>query len=232
MKISYFLTFSNTPDATLNEADRSRFVDIVGVTPGLRSALIFTPESASDPYVKGGPAPQLAAQLYFSDIADLEAALARRGHLQALAAPGTLPSLAGATASQQAMLARAFPVPDPTFRIAPGAPYCTYLVSYEGEADDLNAWLEHYITHHPPIMARFPAIRGIEVCTRIDWCGFLPWPRVDYMQRNKVAFDNAAALSTALASPVRHEMRDDYRTFPRFTGPVSHYAMATQAVVP
>ena len=43
-------------------------------------------------------------------------------------------------------------------------------------------------------MARFPGIRQIEICTRIDWCGFLPWRRVDHMQRNKVVFDSAAAL--------------------------------------
>lgn len=234
MNISYFLTFRNNaaPDAKPNEADRSRFIEIVGTTPGLCSALIFTPERAADPYVNDSPTPHLAAQLYFADIADLEAALARRGHLQALAAPGALPSLAGAAASQQAMLSRAFPVPDPTLHIVPRTRYCTYLVSYEGEAEDLNAWLDHYITHHPPIMARFPAIRGIEVCTRIDWRGFLAWPRADCMQRNKVWFDNATALSAALASPVRHEMREDYKTFPRFTGPVSHYPMATQVVMP
>jgi hypothetical protein len=158
-------------------------------------------------------------------------ALGRRGHLQALAAPGTLPSLAAAEVSQQAMLARSFPVPDPTFRSAPGAPHCTYLVSYEGEAQDLNAWLDHYIVNHPPIMTRFPGIREIEVCTRLDWRGFLPWPRADHMLRNKVAFDSSAALSAALASPVRHQMREDYESFPAFTGPVSHYPMATVAIM-
>ncbi len=233
MEISYFLTFrdSAAPDARVSEADRSRFIDIVGTTPGLRKALVFTPESATDPYVNDGPTPQLAAQLYFADIAGLEAALARHGHLQALVAPGTLSSLKGAAVSQQAMLARSFPVPDPIFRIAPGGLFCTYLVSYEGEAEDLNAWLDHYITHHPAIMARFPGIREIEVCTRVDWCGFLPWPRVNYMQRNKVVFDNSMALSAALASPVRHEMRADYKALPPFTGPVSHYPMATVAIM-
>lgn len=234
MTISYFLSFRNCtpPDATLSEADRTLFVDIVRSTPRLSSALVFTPERATDPYVNDGPGPQLAAQLYFANIADLEAALAPGGHLQALAAPGTLPSLTGAEATQQAMCARAFPVRDPTMRVAPGAPFCTYLVSYQGEAQDLNAWLDHYIRNHPPIMARLPGIREIEVCTRIDWRGSLPWPRVNFMQRNKVVFDSAAALRTALASPVRHEMREDYNSLPPFTGPVCHYPMASQAVAP
>ena len=228
MTIAYFLAFSG-PRAQASDADRDRFAAIVGAVPKLRKALVFTPESASDP--EDAATPALAAQLYFADIADLEAALARGGPLQALATRDALPSLAGATATQQAMLARAFPVPDPAFRTAPGAPHCSFLVSYEGRAEDLNAWLDHYITQHPPIMARFPDIREIEVCTRIDWRGFLPWPRVEYMLRNKVVFDSAAALGAALGSPVMREMRADYKRFPPFSGPVSHYPMATLAIV-
>jgi uncharacterized protein (TIGR02118 family) len=232
MTISFILTFRNParPQARTSEADKSRFVGIVKTTPGLRKALVYEPQSADDPYLNDGAPPQLAAQLYFADIADLEAALAHAGHLQALVAPNDFPSLSGTAVTQQAMLSRAFRVPDAAF--STGEPHCTYLVSYEGSAADLNAWLHHYIANHPPLMAKFPGIREIEVCTRIDWCGFLPWPRVDYMLRNKVVFDNAAALTAALNSPVRHEMRADYKTFPPFTGPVSHFPMATFAIEP
>jgi hypothetical protein len=107
-------------------------------------------------------------------------------------------------ATQQAMLVRRYTVPDPTFRTLPGDQPCTYLVAYEGEADDLMAWLTHYIADHPPIMARFPGIRQIEIYTCIDWCGGLPWPRVAHMQRNKVVFDNQAALTAALNSARTH----------------------------
>ena len=88
------------------------------------------------------------------------------------------------------MLTRHFPVPDAVFRTPAGQPHCTYLVAYEGEAEDKNVWLAYYIAHHPPIMARFPGIRQIEISTRLDWCGFLPYPRVDFLQRNKVVFDS------------------------------------------
>ena len=77
-----------------------------------RAALIYTPAQTHDPYLDDGRPPALALQLYFAEIAALEAALARDGHLQALAAPDALPSLHGAAVTQQAMLARAFPVPD------------------------------------------------------------------------------------------------------------------------
>jgi len=55
---------------------------------------------------------------------------------------------------------------------------------------------------------------------------------VNFMQRNKVAFDSADALTRALNSPVRHEMRADFKTFPRFSGPNTHYAMTTRLLRP
>jgi hypothetical protein len=142
------------------------------------------------------------------------------------------PGLAAAEVGQQAMLVRPFAVPEPAFQTAPGEPYCTYLVSYEGEADDLNAWHAHYLEKHTVHMATFPSIRELEIYTRLDWVSALPWDRINFMQRNKVAFDSRDALQAALHSPVRHEMRADFKTFPRFTGPNNHYAMTTRIVVP
>ena len=230
MRITYFATFHGT--ATLSEADRARVIALVRATPRLAAARLYTPARAHDPFLDDGAAPPLALQLYFADIADLEAALTRDGHLQALAAPGALPSLAGATVEHQAMLARDVPVPHATVRAPPGGLPCTYLVHYAGVADDLNQWLAYYIANHPGIMARLPEIRQIEICTRIDWCGFLPWRRVDHMQRNKVVFDSPAALTAALNSPVRHELRTDYAQFPPFRGDNRHYPMATLAITP
>ena len=226
MSFAYFLSFHDAAKgARVSAADRERVAALVKGTPGLARGLLFLPERTRDPYNDDGASPALALELYFADIAALEAALAPTGHLQAL--PGALPSLAGIAATQQAMLARAFPVPDGRFRTPPGDLPCTYLVHYPGRAEDLNAWLAYYIAHHPALMARFPGIREIEICTRIDWCGFLPYPRVEHMQRNKVVFDSAAALTAALNSPVREEMRADFKQFPPFSGGAAHFAMAT-----
>ena len=38
------------------------------------------------------------------------------------------------------------------------------------------------------------------------------------------------ALTAALNSPVRHEMREDFKHFPPFTGPVTHFPMRTRRV--
>jgi uncharacterized protein (TIGR02118 family) len=230
MTITYFATFRH--DGVADEDDLEWLERWLAATPGLARGLIHTPAQTHDPYLDDGRPPALAVQLYFAEIAALEAALARNGHLAALGAPDALPSLRGAAVTQQAMLARSFPVPDAHggahSGTASGEPPCSYLVTYEGAAEDQNAWVAHYIEHHTAIMARFPGIREIEVGTRIDWCGFLPWPRVDAMLRNKVVFDDASALTAALNSPVRHDMRADFQRFTPFTGTVTHFPMATR----
>jgi hypothetical protein len=232
MTVCWFALFRDPAalDVRVGQDDVTWLAGVLKTVPGLARSLILTPSSTSDPYLDDGPPPQLGLQLYFEDIAALEAAAAAEGPLQRIATPNALPTLRGMHATQQAMLVRRFPVPEPTFRTAPGEVPCTYLVAYEGKAEDLNAWLAHYMADHPPIMARFPGIRQIEVYTCIDWCGDLPWPRVQHMQRNKVVFDSAAALAAALNSPVRHEMRAAFDRFPPFTGPITHFPMATLIV--
>lgn len=215
MRFCHFIVFDGAAP------EDAAFAALLAATPGLGQALIHRPASATDPYLDDGPPPPLALQLYFAELAALEAAIGPAGHLRAV--PGL------AATSQQAMLVRRFPVPEPAFAGPP--PHCTYLVAYDGAAADPNAWHAHYLAHHPPIMARFSGIRQIEIATRIDWVGFLPGRRADCMQRNKVVFDSPAALTAALASPVRAEMRADFHRFPPFTGHTSHYPMLTRALM-
>ena len=223
---TYFVLFHAAPAVQVGRDELERFASIIATTPHLARAHVYTPARAHDPMTENPPPPALAAQLYFDEMGALESALAPDGHLQALARADTLPSLVGARVEQQTMLVRPFAVPSPEF--APGVVPCTFLVEYPGVAQNLNEWLWYYLNHHPQLMAQQPAIREVEVCTRLDWCGFLPWPRVDRMQRNKVTFDSEAALDAALASDMRKRMREDYYKFPPFTGHNIHYPMHTR----
>jgi len=229
MDIAFFLSFRHRsrPDTVLREAEWSRLGVLATALPGLRKALAFTPAAVADPCLDDGPPPVLTLQFYFADIAALEASLADGGGLHRLLSPDAFPSLAGAEATQQAMLARIFPVADAQ---PPPSPCCTYLVSYEGEAEDAAHWLGHYIASHPPLMVRLPGLRELELYTRLDWCGTLPARRLAHLQRNKVVFDDAAALHAALNSPVRHEMRADFARFPPYAGPVTHDPMTTRVL--
>jgi hypothetical protein len=200
--------------------------------PGLDEALILTPGDSPirHPFPDDEAPPLLAVQLNFPAIEPLEAALTPDGPLHMLAGRRALTGLQGTTANQQAMLTRRFPVPDAQF--AADAQPCSYLVHYPGAAEDLPAWLAHYLHHHPALMAHFPGVRQIEIYTRLDWWGQLPLPRADFMQRNKLVFDSPAALSEALLSPALSGMRADYHQFPPFTGGNVHYPLLTQTVRP
>lgn len=228
MSTCLFLSFRF--DAKPAAGETAKLDRLLSSAPKLRKALVHTPASASDPYVKDGAPPTLVLQLYFAALPELEAAVSRNGTLGVLASHAEFPALADAEIAQQAMLVRRFAVPDPAFKTPPGAPHCTYLVSYEGEAEDLNAWHAHYLERHTAHMATFPDIRELEVYTRLDWVSLQPWRRANFMQRNKVVFDSAAALDRALHSPVRHAMRADFNAFPKFSGANRHYAMATRAL--
>ncbi|MFK7837408.1 MAG: EthD family reductase [Sulfitobacter sp.] len=225
-RFTWFATFENTAHArrVVSQAEVDAVVEVVAATPGLTSGLIYTPWAVEGLQFDDGPAPSLQLQLYFQELEDLEAALGVAGALQTLADPAVLPSLVQAEVTEQAMVARAFPVTTgPDLSRA----FCTFLVHYPGPADDLNHWLRHYIDNHTPVMRRFPGIRGVEVCSGLDWCSALPWERGANMQRNKVVFDDADALKAALASSVMDEMRADSATFPPYSGGNAHFAMRT-----
>jgi len=230
MNICLFLTFRTKSNSSPVDDELAKLEGVLCPIPKLTKALAHTTSEADDPYLKDESPPALVLQLYFRDLTGLEAAASRSGSLVALNSPNAFPGLSSADVTQQAMIVRPFAVPEPVFRNAPGTPYSTYLVSYEGLAEDLNVWLAHYLDKHTGHMARFPGIRELEVYTRLDWVSLLPWPQVNFMQRNKVAFDSPQALTEALHSPVRHEMRADFKTFPPFTGPINHFAMATRIV--
>jgi len=230
MTTCLFLSFQSGAGVLPAGGETRQLEQLLRTIPKLQKALVHTTTNADDPYVKDETPPQLVLQLYFAGLYDLEAALSRTGRLGALASRGEFPCLASANVTEQAMIVRTFAVPEPARQDAYEMPSCSYLVSYEGEADDLNAWLGHYLETHTKHMANFPGIRELEVYTRVDWVSSTPWTRVNFMQRNKVAFDSARALTDALHSPVRHAMRADYNAFPPFSGPNNHYAMATRVI--
>lgn len=140
-------------------------------------------------------------ELYFDDLTSLEAALSETGHLQALADPALLPSLPGFEVEEQAMLGRPFAVPEPEFRTPEGAPHCSILVHYPGKAEDMRVWLSYYLANHTRVMATFPNIRQVKVCSWIDWCSAMPWKRANHMQRNMQNPKPLCTLISQLCAP-------------------------------
>lgn len=234
MSFAYFLSFENTPGRVVSLPDNalSALRTLLASIPGLERALIFTPETTRDQFIDDGQPPPLSLQLYFAELPALEAAVTAGGPLDALVGTGLLGAVGDAAISQQAFYVRSFPVDDPVVRPGPSGLPCSFVVHYAGPAADINHWLSNYIAGHPPVMRQFPGIRSIEILSRIDWCGSLPWPRANHMQRNRVMFDSAEALTTALASPARLQLRREFDKFPPYEGGNFHYPMATEEVLP
>jgi uncharacterized protein (TIGR02118 family) len=231
MTFSWFGFFRDKrPAAALASGTLDGIVAALLRVPYLRQGLVMTPtpQHTDHPFPDNEPAPALVLQLQFDTIGALESAVAANGELRHL----TKTVGHDRVATQQAMLTRRYPVPDATLRTPPGDLPCSYLVQYPGPAADLNAWHGHYNTHHPPLMAKFPGVRGIEIYTRIDWVTGLDWPKEDMMQRNKLLFDSPAALTAGLLSPVLQEMRADFHQFPPFEGGNVHYVLETRIVAP
>lgn len=229
--VHFLFVESANPDAAIADPRLDRVRQIVSSTPNVRRALFYRPARARDFYTDDGPSPHLALQLYYDRLEDLEATIAAQGHLQALTDPALWQDLSAPRFTHQVMYARPFPVADSRLQPDPGALPCGYLVHYPGYAEDFVAWLDYYLDHHPQIMKDFPRIREIEIYTRVAWRDVINWERVDYMQRNRLIFDSAAALEAALNSPVRHRMREDFEAFPAFHGANIHYPMLVEALV-
>ena len=229
MSVALFVMVE-APGAAGSGLDHAAVAAVAAVaadTRGLRDALAYRPvaEAVDHPFTADGPGPALALELGFGTQDEAEAALRpdRLGRLD-----DALP--ADAAVSHQLFAPRRFPVAGPDVRVAAGEGFCTYLVRYQGRAEDRAAWLDFYDAHHPPIMCRFPGIRQVATYRPLAWRSDLAWARADALQRNKVVFDTPAALSAALRSPVMAEMRADRAAFPPFAGSATHHPMWTRVV--
>ncbi|SDV46974.1 EthD family reductase [Chitinasiproducens palmae] len=169
-------------------------------------------------------APAWVVQWYFDALDALEHAARDGGPIQrALASSLPAPHHA-ALSTYQVMGVRRYTLAAPA-PARDASSRCSYLVTYEGPAQDPHAWLSHYLAHHPPLMRELPGLRELEIYTRVDSATSLPFTRSDAMQRNKVVFDDPAALAVALASPIRDAMRRDFNALPPFAGGTPHCAM-------
>jgi uncharacterized protein (TIGR02118 family) len=227
MQVCLFLTGRN---AQAPLPDMRAMQDAATHISGLRRFIVHERllDKQVDPRIAASAeAPACVLQFYFDELAALESACESNGPIiRALqTTPRNAPSQAVFT--QQIMAVRTLMPPATTDN---STQRCTYLVAYEGPADDFNAWLTHYLREHPPLMLQLPALRELEIYTRLDAASGLPFPHEHAMQRNKVVFDNANDLAGALASPVRDAMRRDFHALPKYQGATPHFAMRSACV--
>jgi uncharacterized protein (TIGR02118 family) len=101
----------------------------------------------------------------------------------------------------------------------------SYLVNYQGPAEDEAIFLNYYRENHPPLLLDFPEIRRLELGLPIDWQALASINCAQRMLYCEVSFDSVEELNNALNSEVRAVLRKDYECFPPFSGLVTHFAM-------
>ena len=136
----------------------------------------------------------------------------------------------GIAASVTAMERCFYPVEGETTPGPLQAPF-SYVVRYHRPAEDEAAFVAHYVADHPRLEARFPGIRSIMCYFPLKPAGVGRLPCCDYMLGNEVVFDCIEDFNVAMQSPVRHEMRAHFHSFPKFSGAVTHFAMLRERLL-
>ncbi len=220
MTIAYFLTIKNS------EADgpalRRRFE--ADAVPGLleRTEIdcvsLFAPEQSDDPYADDGAPPDMVVQISVADMESLEKLFSDAEIRRHFEAPG------GATASCEVFESLSYAIDgitEPGFRSAP----VSFNVRYYGPVADARHFVDHYLEHHPRILAELPGIRNVFCYLPTAWSNPTGVPDSGCILGNEVVFESVQALNDALASDVRHALREDYLSFPVRPGPNTHFAM-------
>lgn len=201
--------------------------DLLAALPDLAFLDVYTPAAgtARDPYNHDGGGPAMLLMLGFEDRDALSNAVSSGAIAAAL---GSLPD--GARATGAVFQRQIFPVGNGTEPAPLAAPF-SYVVRYQLPAEDEAAFIDNYIATHPTTQAHLPGIRAI-LC-------YLPQRDIadpnglrdaNYLIGNEVAFDDMEAFNGAMASPVREELREHFRTFPTFSGINAHYPMQRERV--
>jgi len=106
----------------------------------------------------------------------------------------------------------------------------SYFVRYEGQAENLAAFLAYYRERHAPILAAMPGIERIVLHTPVAWSDPFPVKPDRFVLVAQMEFGSQDDLDRALRSPARATAREDFRNFPPFHGSVFHQAALSEEV--
>jgi uncharacterized protein (TIGR02118 family) len=106
----------------------------------------------------------------------------------------------------------------------------SYFVRYRGSSSDADAFHMHYETRHAAILRQFPGIRSLVLHRPVAWSDPFPVQRGGTFLLAQMQFDSANDLDAALRSPARRQARDDFQSFPPFSGEVTHEAVTAKVL--
>ena len=196
--------------------------------PGLSAvdAYVMAAGNAHDPFVDDGAGPLLLAMLQFDTAEQMSQAIAGTALVRGLEG---MPQ--GVVITGTPFERRLYPVGGKSMPGPLTAPF-SYVVRYHRPADNEAEFVAHYLADHPPLLAKLPEIRSVLCYLPLDTLVTPALPTANIMIGNEVAFDSPEAFNSAMASPVRAELRAHFRTLPKFTGRNTHYPMMRRRLHP
>jgi uncharacterized protein (TIGR02118 family) len=106
----------------------------------------------------------------------------------------------------------------------------SYFVRYRGLASDPDAFHAYYEQQHGAVLRQFPGIRSLVLHRASPWNDPFPVRRGETFLLAQMQFDSASDLDAALRSDARRRARDDFHSFPPFSGEVTHEAMIAKTI--
>ena len=106
----------------------------------------------------------------------------------------------------------------------------SWIVQYNGPADDPPAFHAYYRSHHVPIVHRMPGIRSLNLYSPEPWTGTARLHTVNHLLIVQAVFDDLDGLLAMRNSPQRREGLQDFNNYPKFEGPVTHQAMRSHRI--
>ena len=224
MVISYFQTLTLQPDKNQETGAKIRkeFVEhavpLLLQWPQVKCVSIFAPGQSNDPYVNDDEMPDLVIQLTLLELTILGRLFENATIWKPLSTSSTK------TLSYDVFEVISFePLKDGgvSHRIAP----ISYNVRYFPPVEDIDRFVSYYLDNHVPILKDLPDIRNVLCYLPILWDHPARIEKSGCILGNEVIFDSFKSLDKALASDVRHRLREDYNMFPVKPGPNTHCAM-------
>lgn len=187
---------------------------------------LFRPASGEVPLFDDGPAPAAILEICSSREALLD--LASEDEFNEAFCKDALEAVPGLVLSIGLFRRLATPVAGERSAAVRTAAL-SFVVRYYGPNSDERAFQTFYIANHPPILARFPAIRNV-FCYLPEPLPASTIPRSDVILGNEVVFDDLASLNAALQSNVIADLKADSARFPPF-GHSTHHAMTREKLM-
>ncbi len=106
----------------------------------------------------------------------------------------------------------------------------SYIVRYQGYAENKTGFISHYRNRHAPILENFPGIKSLVLHHAADFQDPYPITPGGNLLIAEMTFQDISALNIALKSPVRTDARNDFENFPTFHGEVTHQAFQSEKV--